>query len=139
MEDEPQPTKPRSGVRDHPSPPNKKDIHVPSASTRLCTHPFFHPFFLVHPPRHLAAELLDATDRLGFMVWDENRFFGDFPTWYTDMADMIKRDRNHPSIIWWSLCNGMAFDMEYSVNFDTVCGVVVIVIIMVRATITRIQ
>jgi beta-galactosidase/beta-glucuronidase len=50
-----------------------------------------------NPP---APELLDATDRLGFMVWDENRMFGDFPTWYDDQRDMILRDRNHPSIIW---------------------------------------
>jgi hypothetical protein len=55
-----------------------------------------------NPPN---PELLDATDELGMLVWDENRFFGDFPTWYQDLADMILRDRNHPSIVWWSLCN----------------------------------
>ena len=47
-----------------------------------------------NPPN---PELLDATDREGFMVWDENRMFGDFSQWYEDQADMIKRDRNHPS------------------------------------------
>jgi beta-galactosidase len=55
-----------------------------------------------NPPN---PELLDWTDRLGMLVWDENRFFGDFSQWYTDLKDMILRDRNHPSIIWWSLCN----------------------------------
>ena len=34
------------------------------------------------------------------LVVQENRLFGDFETWYQDMSDMIKRDRNHPSIIW---------------------------------------
>ena len=43
--------------------------------------------------------LLDAADRRGLMVWDENRMFGDFVTWYDDQADMIMRDRNHPSIM----------------------------------------
>lgn len=37
---------------------------------------------------------------VGVMVVQENRLFGDFETWYQDMSDMIKRDRNHPSIIW---------------------------------------
>ena len=50
-----------------------------------------------NPPN---PELLNAADRRGLLVWDENRLFGDFESWYTDMADMIKRDRNHPSIIW---------------------------------------
>lgn len=50
-------------------------------------------------------ELLDAADRRGLLVWDENRQFGDFESWYTDMSDLIKRDRNHPSVVWWSLCN----------------------------------
>jgi beta-galactosidase len=59
--------------------------------------------------------LLDACDRLGMMVMDENRHLGDAYTGHsphgtsatnlTDLATMILRDRNHPSIIMWSLCN----------------------------------
>jgi len=59
--------------------------------------------------------LLDACDRLGMMVMDENRHLGDAYTSHSphgttatnlsDLATMILRDRNHPSIIMWSLCN----------------------------------
>lgn len=55
-----------------------------------------------NPPN---PELLDLTDSLGMMVWDENRFLGNFSTWVADLATMVLRDRNHPSIMWWSLCN----------------------------------
>lgn len=59
--------------------------------------------------------LLNACDRLGMLVMDENRHLGDTyrrksppGTGYTnlsDLATMIRRDRNHPSIIMWSMCN----------------------------------
>ena len=59
--------------------------------------------------------LLDACDRLGMMVMDENRHLGDTylhqsprgttATNLSDLATMIQRDRNHPSIIMWSMCN----------------------------------
>ncbi len=66
-----------------------------------------------NPP---APELLDACDRLGMMVMDETRNLGDYSggaksppgTKFEDLADlkaMILRDRNHPSVILWSLCN----------------------------------
>ncbi len=63
----------------------------------------------------VASELLDACDRLGMIVMDENRQFGDtyagkasMDTPASDLSDLkeeILRDRNHPSIIMWSLCN----------------------------------
>jgi beta-galactosidase len=66
-----------------------------------------------HNPPSVA--LLDACDRLGMLVMDENRHLGDCylhhsPTGTTaanlsDLACMIQRDRNHPSIIMWSMCN----------------------------------
>ena len=58
--------------------------------------------------------MLDACDRLGMLVMDENRHLGDSylshsPPGTTatnsELATMIQRDRNHPSIIMWSLCN----------------------------------
>ena len=62
-----------------------------------------------------APELLDACDKLGMLVMDENRHLGDTEspktpsgTGYSDLSEltsMILRDRNHPSIILWSLCN----------------------------------
>ena len=55
-----------------------------------------------NPPNNA---LLDEADRRGLLVWDENRMFGNFSTWYEDQQNLILRDRNHPSVIWWSLCN----------------------------------
>ena len=55
-----------------------------------------------NPPN---AELLDALDDQGFLTMNENRNFGNHSTWRADFADMIKRDRNHPTVVWWSVCN----------------------------------
>jgi beta-galactosidase len=55
-----------------------------------------------NPP---AAELLDVCDRLGMLVMDENRRLGDSPEILSQLESMVKRDRNHPSVILWSLCN----------------------------------
>lgn len=67
-----------------------------------------------NPP---APELLDLCDRMGFLVMDEafdewkksktmygyGRFFDEWSE--RDLRDMIRRDRNHPSIIMWSIGN----------------------------------
>lgn len=65
-----------------------------------------------NPPN---SEVLDACDRLGMLVMDENRHLGDTFTTktspgtpYSDMSEvdsMVLRDRNHPSVIMWSMCN----------------------------------
>ncbi len=65
-----------------------------------------------NPP---AAELLDACDRLGMVVMDETRHLGDATgpksspgTGTSDLSElrsMVLRDRNHPSIVMWSLFN----------------------------------
>ncbi len=63
----------------------------------------------------VADELLDDCDRQGMLVMDENRHLGDTydaksgpGTPYTDLSDLaelIQRDRNHPSVILWSMGN----------------------------------
>jgi beta-galactosidase len=50
-------------------------------------------------------ELLDAADRLGFLVMDENRLFNTSPDYLRLVEWMVRRDRNHPSIILWSVFN----------------------------------
>jgi beta-galactosidase len=67
-----------------------------------------------NPP---APELLDLCDQLGFLVMDEafdcwrvpkvpngyNKYFDEWSE--RDVRDMVHRDRNHPSIIMWSIGN----------------------------------
>ena len=67
-----------------------------------------------NPP---APELLDAADQLGLLVMDEafdewnrtkmqnghGKYFGEWGE--RDLRDMIRRDRNHPSIVLWSIGN----------------------------------
>jgi len=67
-----------------------------------------------NPP---APELLDLADRMGFLVMDEafdtwrvNKTPNDynllFDAWHEkDLRAMIRRDRNHPSVIAWSIGN----------------------------------
>lgn len=67
-----------------------------------------------NPP---AARLLDLCDEMGFLVMDEsfdmwakkkNKFdyYKEFPQWHRkDLEHMVLRDRNHPSIIMWSIGN----------------------------------
>ena len=70
---------------------------------------------LAHNPP--APELLDLTDRMGFLVideifdcWERGKtpldFHLIFPDWYeADTRSFVRRDRNHPSIIAWSFGN----------------------------------
>lgn len=67
-----------------------------------------------NPP---APELLDLTDEMGFLVideiydsWEKKKtpldFHLIFPDWYEqDLRALIRRDRNHPSVIMWSYGN----------------------------------
>jgi beta-galactosidase len=67
-----------------------------------------------NPP---APELLELCDRMGFIVLDEafdmwkNKktdydYAGDWDEWHVrDLQDLIRRDRNHPSVIIWSIGN----------------------------------
>ncbi len=51
------------------------------------------------------AEFLDACDRLGMLVMDESRNFNCAPEYMDQMRWMVRRDRNHPSVILWSVFN----------------------------------
>ena len=67
-----------------------------------------------NPP---APELLDLTDRMGFVVMDEAfdmwkkektpyDYHLDWDAWHVrDLSDMVLRDRNHPSVFIWSIGN----------------------------------
>ena len=67
-----------------------------------------------NPP---APELLDLCDRMGLLVMDEsfdawaihkkkNDYSVDFPWWHeADLRALIRRDRNHPSVVLWSIGN----------------------------------
>ncbi|WP_052507814.1 beta-galactosidase GalA [Sphingomonas hengshuiensis] len=55
-----------------------------------------------NPP---APELLDAADRLGVMILNEHRELSAAADILERLAFLVRRDRNHPSVILWSLCN----------------------------------
>ena len=63
----------------------------------------FNTFRTAHNP--FAPALYDACDRIGMLCVDENRRFRSTPEVKDELIRMIKRDRNHPSIIMWSLFN----------------------------------
>ena len=49
--------------------------------------------------------IMEACDRLGLLVVDENRRFDDTPEALGQLERLIRRDRNHPSVVLWSLGN----------------------------------
>ena len=67
-----------------------------------------------NPP---APELLDLCDRMGFVVmaesfdcWAQSKRAGDyhlfFPDWHEkDLRALVRSDRNHPSVVMWSIGN----------------------------------
>ena len=63
----------------------------------------FNLFRTAHNP--FAPALYDACDKIGLLCMDENRRFRSTPDVKDELIRMIKRDRNHPSIIVWSLFN----------------------------------
>ena len=52
-----------------------------------------------------APEILDACDRLGLLVLDENRRLETNAEGLADLEALIRRDRNHPSVFMWCLEN----------------------------------
>jgi len=55
-----------------------------------------------NPP---TVELLDACDELGMLVFDETRMMSSNPEGLSQFADLVRRDRNHPSVFMWSMGN----------------------------------
>ena len=55
-----------------------------------------------NPP---APEILDACDRLGMLVMDENRYLDSTVERLEDLRALIRRDRNHPCVFLWSVFN----------------------------------
>lgn len=49
--------------------------------------------------------LLDACDRLGLLVMDENRLFNVSPDYLEQLEWLVRRDRNRPSVFLWSVFN----------------------------------
>ncbi|MEZ5072264.1 MAG: glycoside hydrolase family 2 TIM barrel-domain containing protein [Bacteroidales bacterium] len=70
---------------------------------------------LAHRPH--SPELLDLCDEMGFLVvdelydkweepWPDSKEIRDFPDrWKADVAAFVQRDRNHPSVVLWSVGN----------------------------------
>jgi beta-galactosidase len=52
-----------------------------------------------------AAEVLEIADRMGLLVMDENRNFNPSPDYLRQLTWLVRRDRNHPSVILWSIFN----------------------------------
>ena len=56
-----------------------------------------------HYPHH--AYTMDMLDELGFLVMAETRWFESTPEGMAQLEMLIKRDRNHPCVILWSVGN----------------------------------
>lgn len=52
---------------------------------------------------------MDQMDRQGIVVMNETRWFSTVPKCMKEMETLIKRDRNHPSVIMWSVGNEEPF------------------------------
>jgi len=55
-----------------------------------------------NPP---TPELLDACDVLGMLVFDETRMMSSNPDGLSQFGDLVRRDRNRPSVFMWSMGN----------------------------------
>ncbi len=71
----------------------------------------FNTFRTAHNP--FAPALYDACDRLGLFCMDENRWFSSSVQNQDEVIRMVKRDRNHPSVIMWSLFNEEFYRDQY--------------------------
>ncbi len=53
----------------------------------------------------MAPKLLEACDRLGMLVMAENRHLGESQELLGELESLVRCDRNHPSIVLWSISN----------------------------------
>ncbi len=70
-----------------------KKLKEMGANAYRCSH---------NPP---SENILDLCDKYGLLVIDENRAFNAGPDWLEYVRAHVRRDRNHPSIIAWSIFN----------------------------------
>lgn len=84
----------------------------------------FNTFRTAHNP--FAPALYDACDNIGLFCMDENRWFSSSPQVQDEVSRMVKRDRNHPSIIMWSLFNEEFYRDQYQGTniFTTLAAIV---------------
>ncbi len=52
-----------------------------------------------------SEQTMDYLDQLGFLVLDETRWFTSTPQGLMELECLVKRDRNHPSVVLWSIGN----------------------------------
>lgn len=69
----------------------------------------------------MTPEMLDACDSLGILVMEENRLSGINDEHVRLLHRMIERDRNHPSIILWSVGNE-EWGIEWSDHGNRISG-----------------
>ena len=55
---------------------------------------------------------MDALDEMGFLVLDETRWFSSSEEGKRQLEMLVKRDRNHPCVILWSIGNEEPFAVE---------------------------
>ena len=71
----------------------------------------FNAFRSSHNPATL--ELLDACDRIGILVMNENRIIETSRHRMEDLEELIKSSRNHPCVFAWSMANEEIFAGSY--------------------------
>ncbi len=78
-----------------------KKLKEMGANAYRCSH---------NPP---SENILDLCDKYGLLVIDENRAFNAGPDWINYIRAHIRRDRNHPSVIAWSIFNEEPLQGEF--------------------------
>ncbi|MBP5586789.1 MAG: DUF4982 domain-containing protein [Lentisphaeria bacterium] len=78
-----------------------KKLKEMGANAYRCSH---------NPP---SENILDLCDKYGLLVIDENRAFNAGPDWLNYVRAHVRRDRNHPSVIAWSIFNEEPLQGEF--------------------------
>lgn len=92
-----------------------ENIHAVKRKLKILKEMGANAIRMAHNPHSL--EIMQLCDEMGFIVQDEftdvwkkkkvtNDYHKDWDAWYKkDLEDFIKRDRNHPSVMMWSIGN----------------------------------